>query len=112
MRQRWHRGRALGHSVLPPEGEKEASRELWAPARELGFSAASMAEAFAAGGKAPQGVDGQVGNAVTAARPGETAASQHLGSAGSRTFLLSRAAVVFRQKRLVFGHKRLTWFSA
>lgn len=37
-----------------------------------------------------------------------------LGSAGRRTFLLPRVAVVFRQKRLVFGPKRhpLTWFSA
>lgn len=38
-----------------------------------------MAEASATWGKALQGVDGQFGNAVTAARPQETAAPQRLG---------------------------------
>ena len=106
MRQLWHKGRALDHLCSRTRGREEGTREFWAAARELGFSAASMAEASATWGKAPQGVDGQAGNAVTAARPRETVAPQRPGIRRQENLRLPSAAVVFRQKRLVFGHKR------
>lgn len=73
-----------------------------------------MAEASATWGKALQGVDGQFGNAVTAARPQETAAPQRLGIRRQENLPSSQGRCGFPAEKACFRAQKASpaWFSA